>query len=147
MDMNNNMGLRVGNAHNRINILRETWQMFLDHLKQNTDLDSVPSNITVGDEVITVDCFGKQVSAYPRTVSDGNGGFAIEYVFYAGEDEGSEEIWRFYLTSNGHLAEAVDQTSIICDFNNRYAAKNICLCVLNNALESSIFHPSAHKNG
>jgi hypothetical protein len=65
MDMNNNMGLRVGNAHNRINNLRETWQIFLDHLKQNTDLDSVPSNINVDDEVISVDCFGKQVSAYP----------------------------------------------------------------------------------
>jgi hypothetical protein len=146
MDMNNSMGLRVGNAHNRINNLRETWQIFLDHLKQNTDLDSVPSNINVEDEVISVDCFGKQVSAYPRTVSDGNGGFAIEYVFYTDEDEGSEEIWRFYLTSNGQLVDAVDQAGIICDFNNRHAAKNICLYVLSNALESSIFRPSAHQN-
>lgn len=140
--MNHDIANRVANAHNRINIARETWDKFLDHLKTHTDPEGVPSKISVEDGVVSVDCFGRVISAAPRTVSDGSSGFAIEYVFYTGESEEREEIWRFYLTSGGHLVNSLEQQDHICDFDNRFIAKHICLPVLNYALDSSMFRPS-----
>lgn len=139
--MNRELVIKIANAHNGIKLAQETWGKFLDHLKNHTDPEDVPSKISVSDGFISVDCFGTTISAAPRTVSDGAGGFAIEYVFYTSEFQESEEVWRFYLTSGGHLASSLEQQDNICDFDNRFIAKYICLAVLNNALESSIFRP------
>ena len=145
--MNQEIAMKVTNAHNRIKIARETWGEFLDHLKNHTDPEGVPSKISVEDGVISVDCFGTAISAIPRTVSDGESRFAIEYVFYFSESEGGEEVWRFYLTSGGQLVSSLEQQDSICDFNNRFVAKHICLPVLSNALDSSMFRPCEYATG
>ncbi|CAM0557915.1 hypothetical protein EHLJMEHL_03006 [Vreelandella titanicae] len=145
--MNQEIAIKVTNAHNRIKLVRETLGKFLDHLKSHTDPEGLPSKISIEDGVISVDCFGTAISAVPRTVSDGASRFAIEYVFYNGEAKKSEEVWRFYLTSEGYLVNTLERQDSICDFDNRFIAKYICLSVLSNALDSSMFLPCEHAAG
>lgn len=144
--MNHEIENRVANAHNRIKTARETCDRFVEHLKSHTDPGGVPGRVFIENGIISVDCFGQVISAAPRTVADGDSGFAIEYVFCSSESEESEEVWRFYLTSGGRLVYSLEQKDHICDFDNRFVAKYICLQVLNNALDSSVFRPCKYTD-
>ena len=139
--MNHQMALRIANAHNRINSIQDQHAAFLQHLAEHNVPEGLPADISIQDQSVTVNCFGKAITAEPRVVMNNEGLFAIEYVFYVRVEENEEEIWRFYLTSDGRLEGMLDQDSPVCDYNNRDVAKHICGLVMNAALDSMLFKP------
>ena len=145
--MNQEMALEIANAHNRIKSIHEQHATFLQHLSEHAEPEGLPAKITIQDQSVTVNCFGNAITAEPKVVMDDEGFFAIEYVFYVREEENEEELWRFYLTSNGRLVSRLEQDSPICDFNNRYVAKYICGPVMNAALDSILFKPTERHGG
>ena len=99
--MNQQVVLEITNAENRIKSINERTKRFLEHLQKHSKPQGLPSSVMVGNQTIAVECYGQSFSAEPRVVTDGQGMFAVEFIFYARRNEESEELWRFYLTDSG----------------------------------------------
>lgn len=139
--MNQQMVLRIKNSHNRINSIKELHTTFLRHIKEHAAIEGLPGEVTIQEQSITVNCFGIAIIAEPKTVKANDDLFSIEYIFFVGEKDEEEELWRFYLTPDGHVQQTLEQDSAICDFDNPSVAKHICVPVMSAALDSILFKP------
>ena len=132
----------ISNADRYINEIYKLLTDFLAYLDNHAEPEVVPGRIVVQDKTISIECYGFRLSANPRVVRDEQGYFAVEYIFYAREEEVEEELWRFYLTEDRRLRVSIDGDDSLCDFDNRFVARYICVPVMQAALKSVLFKPT-----
>jgi hypothetical protein len=145
--MSQEIAQRIEIAHSRINSARERQSTFVQHLADSEIQEEMPCKLEIDGNSVIVKCFGAEVRADPRVTIKDKDEFITEYIFYATVEEQKEEIWRFYLTSNGLLESAPTGYSRICDYDNSYVAKHICIPVVNAVLNSFLFKPTPSING
>ncbi len=126
-------------ANTQISRINELKSKFLETVKAKPATNDLPSKLEFIDQSIAVNFAGYKAEAVSRLVQTSDSNFSIEYVFLVKEGDTQIEVWRFYLLFDGRLAESLDGQNSFCDFNNTYAAKYLCVYVLNGMLHSELF--------
>lgn len=139
--MNQQQITEIHNAYNRITNVTGIKDLFLQNIRTNAIPENLPTKVIIDNERIIINCFGNNAIASPRCVSDGQGMFFIEYVFFGDTCEDSYEIWRFYISPNNRICENTNETSPVCDVTNPHIAYYICSKVMLSALHSPMFQP------
>lgn len=133
--------ITIANAANALRILQDLNKQFLAHAQANPSPADVPTALQVGENSISIECFGHLATAAPRAVRAAGDAFLMEYVLSAPFGDERVEVTRFYLSQNGQLLESPSAQRSICDFNNSYVAKHLCGRALLGALASALMQP------
>jgi len=145
--MNQQEVIEVANANNSLSVTRDLNSNFLVQCAKNGTPQEFATAIEVADQSISISVFGHTARANARFVRTPNGSFSAEYVFRVPMGETAIEVYRFYLTSNGRVAEDVQGQSTICDYDNLYIARHICGRVLLGTLRSRLFSEAPREGG
>jgi hypothetical protein len=140
--MNSNSVAELANAKSNLESTTELNQRFLDFALIRSSPAGIATKLEVLDQKLVISGFGRTAEATARAVRLPGTDFAMEYAFLVKDGESNVEVWRFYLTPVGQVAETLDDPASICDFNNDYIAKHICGRVLLGILQSPLFAPS-----
>jgi hypothetical protein len=139
--------IKVANANNSLSVARDLNSNFLAHCAKNGTQQEFATAIEVSEQSLSIAAFGYKARANARHVRTSDGRFSTEYVFRVRTGETETEVSRFYLTTDGRVAEDVQGQTAICDYNNLYLAKHICGRVLLGTLRSSLFAASSREGG
>lgn len=138
----------IAKAKSRIEQLRELQQRFVAHIEAHSDAKDVCTRLQVEGDDLIVDMLGFRAIAKPRVVTD-NSDYHLEYVFFVTEGEDQIETARFYLGAGGRFSNDLSANSYLFDFDNIYAARQICTTIGLGILSSKLFEPrkKSQKNG
>lgn len=124
---------------------------FLAHCRAAKQPKSLPTRLDViDDSTLSIDCLIiGDAKASARFVRGPEDTWWAEYIFKVAFQETQLEIWRFYLSSGGHLVEKVPvdldhffTARTICQSTNTQIADRLCELVLKAALGSRAASPS-----
>lgn len=146
--MNHEAIVKIANAQNRMNRLKETHDSFLTNLASHGTSQKLSNNLTATNGVISTVVWGHTLSAVPRIVRDGESDFAVEYTFEHKAGDVVTPIWRFYIMESGYLVSSLSSEGArLCDFNNLYIAEQLLTPINTAVLASKLFAPSQPLSG
>lgn len=145
--MNNQQIDEIVKVNEEFKRLRQINDEFLQGCTSNAESKEINARLEVTGSTIQIDCFDQIAKADCRFVRTWQGDLAAEYVFIITQSESRVEVWRCYVTERGKLAQDPSGQGPLCDHNNTYIAKHICVPVLLGALHSKVFATTESEGG
>jgi hypothetical protein len=138
--------MAIANAKSALDQITALNHKFLMHAKANVLPKSIPSSLQISGNDVSIDCFGHMATAKPRTVCTANNNYYMEYLFTVPFGDRLIEVTRFYLSENGQILDVPTDQVSVCDYNNIYIARHLCVRALLGFLSSPILVPAKRSN-